>query len=182
MLFLLPKISLGLKGFKFNLMLLFVFGILAKFEVSGQQAVNVNLFSDTAILKVDIKQGISFGAFAMGTTGGKISISSNGSRQADGSIVPLNFGANCTALILDIEGHKGVIVSLLVDETILTGSNGGKIKLRIKDSNPSIPFVLQNEIPMKNTVTVGAELLVGNSLESPPGEYSGKINISVISE
>ena len=180
--FLFPKFLLGLKACKHNFILFLVYGILAVFEVHGQQVAAVNLVADTAILKVQIKQGISFGNFSVGNTGGKISISSIGSRQSEGSVVPLNFGGNFTALVLEIEGHQGVIVNLMANEAILTGSNGGKMKLRLKEMSPPMPFVLQNESPLKNTVTVGAELIVGNALESPPGAYSGQINISVISE
>ena len=89
--FLFPKFLLGLKACKHNFILFLVYGILAVFEVNGQQVAAVNLVADTAILKVQIKQGISFGNFSVGNTGGKISISSIGSRQSEGSVVPLNF-------------------------------------------------------------------------------------------
>ncbi|MBK8711027.1 MAG: DUF4402 domain-containing protein [Niastella sp.] len=147
------------------------------------QQVGVNINNESLQLKVNVQQAFNFGVFAQGATGGTISILPNASRAASGSVIPLNMGGLYSPLILEIEGAKGTVISLLAGQTtILTGSNGGIMKLKLLDINNSMPFIITNEAPAKNLVTIGAELIVGNMSESPPGNYSGSLYLSFLTD
>jgi len=56
------------------------------------------------------------------------------------------------------------------------------MKLKLLDINNSMPFIITNEAPAKNLVTIGAELIVGNMSESPPGNYSGSLYLSFLTD
>ena len=168
--------------FRYKPQLLMVLAFLFFLHGKSQQ-VGVSVTTVGAALKVTVKQEINFGAFTQGYAGGSISILPEGNRMASGTVVPLNFGSTYMPLILEIEGPKGSIVSMLANETsILAGSNGGIMKLKMKSSYPVMPFIIAEDAPSKSIIRIGAELIVGNSTESPPGNYSGNLNISFVVE
>jgi len=147
------------------------------------QQVGISVTPNGTALQVTVRQEINFGALTQGQSGGSIIISPEGTRTSSGTVVPLNFGSTYLPLILEIEGPKGSIVSMLSNEiTTLTGSNGGIMKLKMKGSNPIMPFYITDDAPAKSIIKIGAELIVGSSIESPPGNYSGTINISFVAE
>lgn len=151
-------------------------------QVQSQQ-LRADAGSLSPALKVNVRQELQLGAFTQGSSGGTIRLQTDGTRTATGTVVPLNFGAAYMPLVLEIEGPKGSIVSMLAGElTILTGSNGGRMRLKIAGSNPAMPFIITDDPPAKNVITIGAELIVGNSQESPPGNYSGSLNVSFVVE
>ncbi len=153
------------------------------FVKGTSQQVGVVVANNEAALQVTVRQELSFGAFAQGAMGGSISISQEGVRTASGSVIPLNFGANYLPLILEIEGPRGSIVSMLAQEvTLLSGSNGGTVRLKLRGSNPAMPFVITEEAPAKSILKIAAELIIGNATDSPPGNYSGSLNISFVRE
>src|SRR5665647_3625104 len=71
-------------------------------------------------------QGIVFGTFAHGPTGGWISVSPAGDRSAGGSVVLINRGNIFSPAIFLVEGIKGTMITLspILDAT-LRGSGGG---------------------------------------------------------
>ena len=153
------------------------------FFLKGQCQVSTGTSGTDAALKVTVIQELQLGAFTQGNAGGSISVSTEGTRSVSGTVIALNFGSNYFPLVLEIEGPKAAIVSMLAGETsILTGSNGGTMRLKIKETNPRVPFVINEDAPAKSIIKIGAELIVGNSLESPPGNYSGSLHISFIME
>lgn len=134
-------------------------------------------------VKITNKQPLQFGAFASGTGGGKVIIAADGSRSVTGTVTPLNFGMNYSAAILEIEAPEGSIISLVNGpDAILTGSNGGTMSMQIGISNPSGPFYITQGPPVKKELNIGGILTVGNSVASPPGNYSGNFYISFILE
>lgn len=168
--------------FRYKMQLLVVMASLCFVQANSQQ-VGISVSAISTSLKVSVRQEISFGAFAQGNAGGSVTISAEGTRWASGAVVPLNFGAAYLPLILEIEGPRGSIVSMLSDETtILTGSNGGTMKLKLIASNPAMPFIITEDAPAKSIVKIGAELIVGNAAMSPPGSYTGTLNLSFIVE
>ena len=168
--------------FRYKSQLLMVLVCLCFLKGKCQQ-VDVSVTTIGTALKVTVRQEINFGAFTQGHSGGSITILPQGTRMSSGAVVPLNFGSAYLPLILEIEGPKGSIVSMMADQiTILTGSNGGIMKLKLRGSNPEMPFIITDDAPAKSIIKIGAELIVGNSKESPPGNYSGTINISFVVE
>lgn len=176
--------SIQMKGiiFRYKSQLMIALACLCFVRGESQQVGVVVTTSETA-LQVTVRQEMNFGAFAQGSFGGNLSISPEGMRTASGSVVPLNFGATYLPLILEIEGPRGAILSILAQETtLLTGSNGGTIKLKITSSNPALPFIIADDAPAKTILKIGAELIIGNVTDSPPGNYSGTVNISFVRE
>jgi hypothetical protein len=106
----------------------------------------------------------------------------DGTRLGSGTVVPLNFGAGSAALILEIQGPKGSIVSMLSETTSLTGSNGGSMLLKIRETYPAMPFIITEDAPAKSVIKIGAELMVGNAQQAPPGNYTGSLNVSFVVE
>ncbi|RYD70019.1 MAG: DUF4402 domain-containing protein [Sphingobacteriales bacterium] len=153
------------------------------FKGAKAQQPITNIKVNTTAVRVNVRQQLNLGAFTQGASGGSIQVLADGTRTAAGTVVPLNFGSGYMPLILEIEGPRGAIVSMLTDDkTELTGSNGGSMKLRLTGANPSMPFIITNDAPAKSVIKIGAELIVGNSTESPPGNYSGSLNISFVVE
>ncbi len=173
-----------MKGIIFSYkLLLIVLLACGCFVQAASQQIGVVVTTNETALQVTVRQEINFGAFAQGASGGIISISPEGVRNGTGSVVPLNFGASYQPLILEIAGPRGSIVSMLAQETtLLTGSNGGTIRLKIARSNPSMPFIITDDAPNKSSIKIGAELIIGNATVSPPGNYSGTLNISFVRE
>ena len=168
--------------FGYRLFGLILFAFLFSAESKSQQPIT-KILVNTPTVRVLVKQQLSFGAFTQGPAGGSVTLMADGSRAASGSVVPLNFGSVYMPLVLEIEGPKGAIVTMLADEkNVLTGSNGGVMSLRLKSSNPVMPFIITEDAPAKSIITIGAELFVGSSTESPPGNYNGSLNISFIVE
>lgn len=118
-------------------------------------------------------QGLSFGAFYHGASGGTISVSPAGGRSSTGSVVPLTLGTFTPALF-EIKGNEGTIITIMNGSDVyLAGSNTGSMKLTIGTSSPASPFVLSLPNPQKTQLLVGGTLTVGNSSANPPGSYSG---------
>jgi hypothetical protein len=167
--------------FSKKLDLLCILAVVAVLQVKSQ--VRTDLTIQQAPVKVTVKQDLKFGTFTQGASGGSITLLPEGTRLAGGTVIPLNFGGTYMPLLLEIEGPKGSIVSIVADDrTILTGSNGGMMKLKLGNSIPSMPFIILEDAPAKSIVKIGAELIVGNLIESPPGNYSGSLNISFVVE
>ena len=152
------------------------------YVLNGNSQVRSILPPSQSAVKVIVKQDLQIGAFAQGSAGGTIQLMPDGSRHSSGTVIPLNFGAAYMPLILEIEGPKGSVISILEESTVLTGSNGGSMKLKLRNSQPAMPFIIMEDAPAKSIVTIGAELTAGNMVQSPPGNYSGNLAISFVVE
>jgi hypothetical protein len=134
---------------------------------------------DPGALSVYTVQNMSFGAFSIGSTGGTVIISNNGSRSVTGDVVLLNLGALYFQSIFDIDAPQGSIVSILNgSDATLTGSNGGSMSMQIGNSNPSSPFITIVSQPSRTQVSIGGTLIVGTPAANPPGTYTGTFYIT----
>ncbi|RZK47660.1 MAG: DUF4402 domain-containing protein [Pedobacter sp.] len=134
---------------------------------------------DPGALSVYNVQNLSFGAFSHGSAGGSVSISANGDRSVLGTVTPLNLGFAYYQSIFEIEAPEGSIISIMNGpDAILTGSNGGSMKLTIGTSSRGSMFL--NTIPSPNRVPInfGGILSVGNITNNPPGTYTGTFFIT----
>ncbi len=124
-------------------------------------------------------QGLHFGAFSHGPSGGSVSISAAGVRTAMGSVTELDFGIAYFQAIFDVAAPEGATVSIVngADAT-LTGSNGGSMIMSLDSSSPGSPFIVMIPSPGTTAVNVGGTLTVGNSTANPPGVYSGTFYIT----
>jgi hypothetical protein len=134
---------------------------------------------DPGSLSVYTVQNMSFGAFATGSTGGSVVLSSGGTRSATGTVLPLNMGVSFFQAIFEIEGPPGTVISILNGpDATLTGSNGGSMSLQIGTSNPAAPFSNTVPPPGRTLINFGGTLTVGNNVSTIPGSYTGTFYIT----
>jgi hypothetical protein len=77
---------------------------------------------------VNPAQGLSFGAFVQGSSGGTVIIFANGSRSVTGSVIQANLGYSFSPAIFEVDAEPGTLVTIVNGPDIsLSGSNGGSI-------------------------------------------------------
>lgn len=124
-------------------------------------------------------QGLSFGAFSHGNSGGSLTIAADGTRTATGDVVPLNLGVLYNSAIFEIQSPPGAIISILQGpDATLTGSNGGSMNLHIGNPYPASPFLNTISPPGGTQINIGGTLTIGGSGSAPPGSYTGTIYIT----
>lgn len=130
---------------------------------------------------VDPAQGLSFGAFFQGNTGGTVIIYPNGTRSTTGSVIQANLGFSFSPAIFEVDAEPGTIVNISNGPDVtLSGSNGGSMVLHIGTSSPGSPFIATAVSPARTQITIGGTLTVGTPLANPPGNYSGTFSVTFI--
>jgi len=132
---------------------------------------------------VNPAQGLIFGAFFQGMSGGTVIIYPDGSRSVTGSVVQANLGYPFSPAIFEIEANRGTLISILNGPDVtLTGSNGGSITLHIGAASTGSSFVTTATPPARNLVRIGGTLTVGPPPSNPSGSYSGVFTVTFIQE
>ena len=127
------------------------------------------------------EQGLVFGTFFRGNTGGTVIIYPDGSRSVTGDIVQSNMGVPFSPAIFEVEANQGTVVTILNGSDItLNGSNGGTVTLHLGSSSSGSPFITSAVPPARNSIRIGGTLTVGGPLTSPSGSYSGSFNVTFI--
>ncbi len=128
-------------------------------------------------------QGLAFGAFYQGISGGTITINQAGSRSSTGDIILLGLGFPFSAAIYEITAEPGTLINILpVPDINLSGSNGGSMTLQFGDPEPLPPFVTTG-IPSETfQLKIGGTLTVDDPLSNPPGNYNGTFDLIFIQE
>ena len=128
-------------------------------------------------------QGLIFGAFFQGVTGGTVILFPDGSRSATGDLVLANLGVPFSPAIYEIDANAGTLISILNGPDVtLTGSNGGSIRLHIGNSSPASPFITTAIPPARTQVRIGGTLTVGSPLANPSGSYNGTYSVTFIQQ
>ena len=128
-------------------------------------------------------QGLIFGAFFQGVTGGTVILFPDGSRSATGDLVLANLGVPFSPAIYEIDANAGTLISILNGpDVMLTGSNGGSIRLHIGNSSPASPFITTAIPPGRTQVRIGGTLTVGSPLANPSGSYNGTYSVTFIQQ
>ncbi len=128
-------------------------------------------------------QTLSFGAFAHGTVGGTVSISSGGIRSSTGDIILLSLGYPYSTTLYEVIANPGTIITIMNGPNVtLPGSNGGSITLTIGASDPVSPFVTSTPPPLPTYLNVGGTISIGNTAANPPGDYSGTYDITFVQQ
>jgi hypothetical protein len=132
---------------------------------------------------VNPAQGLIFGAFFQGASGGSVIVYPDGSRSTTGDILQANLGIPFSPAIFEVDANPGTVVSILNGPDVtLTGSNGGSMRLHIGASSPTSPFITTARPPDRTEVRIGGTLTVGNALANPSGTYSGSFSVTFIQE
>lgn len=122
---------------------------------------------------VNLAQGLNFGGFYQGITGGSVIIYPNGTRSVTGDVVEINTYSFSPALF-EVEANPGTVVSILNGpDVVLSGSNSGNMTLHIGSSDPASPLITTVAPPAKTLISVGGTLTVNVPIANPPGSYSG---------
>ena len=130
---------------------------------------------------VNPAQGLNFGAFYQGGSGGTVIIYPNGSRATTGSVIQTNQGFSFSPAIFEVDAEPGTLITILNGpDVILNGSNGGTISLKIGESDPPSPFISTATSPSRTMIRIGGILTLGNPLASPPGNYNGTFSVTFI--
>lgn len=128
-------------------------------------------------------QGLSFGAFYHGASGGTVVITPAGARSSTGDVVLLSLGIPFSAALFQVHAHRGTVISILNGpDTILSGTPSGTMTLHIGSSNPSSPFVSTVNFNVAIPLYIGGILTVGNSAANPPGSYTGSFDVTIVRE
>lgn len=128
-------------------------------------------------------QGLNFGTFTQGVSGGSVIIYPSGVRSVTGDVLQLSSGIPFSPAIFEVEANPGTVVSILNGPDVqLVGSNGGTMTLQIGLSGTGSPFITNIAPPGRTEVRIGGVLLVGNPLTNPGGNYSGTFMITFIQE
>ncbi len=141
----------------------------------------VSPFPPPREIKVYNMQGLSFGSFSTGSSGGSITVDYNGSRTSTGSIILVG-GLSYQAIFI-IELLPGRLVNITLDPPgsvqLQRAGGGGTLYLTIgPTTDRGLSFVTFAAHPFHNLVSIGGILQVGNPLSNPPGEYVGQFNVT----
>lgn len=128
-------------------------------------------------------QGLSFGAFYHGATGGTITISPVSSRSSTGDVVLLGLGFPISAALFEVHANRGTVIAILNGPDVpLIGVPAGSMTLHIGSSNPASPFVSTVPFSVAIQLYIGGRLTVGNSAANPPGSYTGTFDVTIVRE
>lgn len=132
---------------------------------------------------VNPMQGLNFGAFFQGVSGGSVIIYPDGSRSVMGDIIQANLGFPFSPAIFEVDANPGTLVSIMYGPNVtLTGSNGGTMTLHIGAADVGSPFITRAISPARTEVKIGGTLTVGSPLANPSGNYSGTFSVTFMQE
>jgi hypothetical protein len=130
-------------------------------------------------------QAINFGSFCLvnnGSSGGTVTVDWQGNRTATGQVMLLNSGPAPQAAIFEINLCQGRLVVINYPiSTILTGSNGGSVKLNIGPTEKGVSgtaFQVNTDCSFITQLRVGGTLIIGSNTANPGGDYSGNFSIT----
>ncbi|MET4141740.1 DUF4402 domain-containing protein [Pedobacter sp. UYP1] len=130
---------------------------------------------------VNPAQGLSFGAFYQGSSGGTVIIYPNGSRSTTGSVIQTSQGVSFSPAIFEVDAEPGTVVTISNGPDVtLTGSTGGTVSLHIGGSDLGSPFTTTAVSPARTQIRIGGTLTLTSPLASPPGNYSGTFSVTFI--
>lgn len=133
------------------------------------------------VIYVNPAQGLQFGAFYQGATGGTVIVYPNGSRSTTGSVIQTNQGISFSPAIFEVDAEPGTLVTVVNGPDVtLNGSNGGTISLKIGSSDPGSPFIATQASPGRTQIRIGGTLTLTSPLANPPGNYSGTFSVTFI--
>jgi len=128
-------------------------------------------------------QGLSFGAFYNGLSGGTVAIDPSGVRTSTGDITLLGLGYAFSSALFEVHAHPGTVISILNGPDVsLAGIPSGSMTLSIGESNPVSPFVSNVHFNVAIPLYIGGTLTVGNAAANPPGSYAGTFDITIVRE
>jgi hypothetical protein len=139
-------------------------------------------FPPTKDIQVYNAQGISFGSFHTGATGGTVVISPSGIRASTGSVVLAGGMPQASMFIVELLPGRLVSIMLGPSVTLYRVGGGGTMTMSIGPTDKGTSFVTSSGHPFRNPVMIGGTLFVGNIASNPPGNYQGTFTVTFIQE
>jgi len=139
-------------------------------------------------VSVNPAQGLIFGAFFQGLTGGTVAIFPDGLRSVSGDLVQANLGIPFSPAIFEVDANPGTVIAIMNGPDVtLAGSNGGTLSLHIGSasigSQDNVTQFVSTAIPPAQTqVRIGGTLTVGDKFHNPAGQYSGTFSVIFIQQ
>ncbi len=128
-------------------------------------------------------QGMIFGAFFQGSSGGTVILYPDGSRSPTGSLVLANLGYPYSPALFEIDANVGTAISIMNGpDATLTGTNGGSITVHVGAASTGPSFITSVASPGRTQVWIGGTLSVGSPLANPSGSYSGTFSVTFIQQ
>ena len=161
-----------------RLLILFTVGLIL---VSGrswaQNTVTAEIFAEVIIaLTAEESQPLSFGRFSPEATGGRLVVSPDGVRLAEGTVVPT--GADHSPGQFRVTGQqKSQFEVILPEGPVMLMREGGSETMRVSNftlDNDNEIWVLEDGT---HQINLGATLEVGSLENNPTGMYSGTYSI-----
>ena len=151
------------------ILFLFLMFLVGTYSLSGQQKLEMN---------VTVLRGINFGEFYP-TTGGPISINSQGARSApSGGVVLLSSGLVHQCVVNVKVNRNKQLVTVNVETPIQLSRSGGAGNMRL--DLVAVPLSFETTSGNQTTtLNIGGTLHVGNIISNPPGNYNGSFTITV---
>jgi hypothetical protein len=139
--------------------------------------------SSASNFSANATQGLIFGTFFRGNTGGTVIINPDGTRSVTGDIVQSTLGVPFSPAIFEISAKRGTVITILRGPIFkLNGNNGGTASLKIGSSIPASPFVVTAKNNDHTTIMIGATLTVSGPLTSPSGSYNGHFYVTFVQQ
>lgn len=132
---------------------------------------------------VNPAQGLVFGAFYQGMSGGTVTVYPDGSRSSTGDVIQANLGYPFSPAIFEVDANLGTIITIMNGSDVtLTGTNGGSMKLHVGAASIVSPFISKVASPGRTQIRIGGTLTVGSPLANPSGSYNGNFSITFMQQ
>lgn len=134
-------------------------------------------------------QQLNFGDMTIvsGSSGGTVTVDSEGTRTATGRVILLNMGSTAQQAIFEFRLCPGRMVTVTYPtQIIMNGSNGGTLNLHVKPlriGSVSIgagsgTFTSNKGCDDIHLIHVGGTIDVGSTAANPSGSYTGTFQIT----
>lgn len=124
-----------------------------------------------------IVQQLSFGTFCTGQSGGTISVDTDGATTTTGDVIPIGKGTLATPAVIELQAPVGSRINILETNSLLKSSNGSTLSLRIKASDPVMPFITKTP---RTSIHIGGTLTISKAGQTASGKYNGQVFITFL--
>lgn len=133
-------------------------------------------------------QALNFGDITIlsGSSGGTVTVNSNGSRSVTGSVLMINMGNPVQPAIFEVKICPGRMINVTFPTSVvLTGTNGGSMILNLGPTNiggSGSTFISNKGCNDIHLIQVGGTLNVGSIGSNPGGLYSGNFSLTFVQQ
>ncbi|MGN7823350.1 DUF4402 domain-containing protein [Chitinophaga sp. 22536] len=124
-----------------------------------------------------IVQQLSFGTFSAGQSGGTITVNADGVTTTTGDVIPIGKGTMASPAVIELEAPVGSRIAILETNSLLKGGKGNTLSLRIKSSDPAMPFITKTP---RTSIHIGGTLTINKPGQTASGNYNGQVFITFL--